>query len=53
VNALAGKSAGHEVMIQGKQMKVIVDFLIAKGVPKRWIETTDLTGTGGSKGGKN
>lgn len=44
VNPLPGKAAGQEVMVQGKQLKVVVDLLIARGVPKQWIEAKDTTG---------
>jgi translation initiation factor 2D len=30
-------------LIQGKHSKIVTDFLVAKGVPKRWLETSDLT----------
>ena len=44
VNPLPGKAAGQEVMVQGKQFKAVTDLLIAKGVPKQWIEVKDTTG---------
>ena len=44
VNPLPGKAAGQEIMIQGKQLKAVTDLLIAKGVPKQWIEIKDTTG---------
>lgn len=43
VNPLPGKAAGQEVMVQGKQLKAVADLLIAKGVPKQWIEVKDTT----------
>jgi translation initiation factor 2D len=43
VNSLPGKAAGQEVMVQGKQLKAVTDLLIAKGVPKQWIEAKDTT----------
>ncbi|EJD43636.1 hypothetical protein AURDEDRAFT_88886 [Auricularia subglabra TFB-10046 SS5] len=43
VSPLPGKSAGKEVLVQGKQIKPAIDFLLARGIPKRWIETADLT----------
>lgn len=30
-------------MVQGKQLKAVVDILLAKGVPKQWIEATDAS----------
>lgn len=32
-----------EIMIQGKQTKIVLDLLMSKGVPKKWIESADLT----------
>ncbi|KAI0077630.1 eukaryotic translation initiation factor SUI1 family protein [Panus rudis PR-1116 ss-1] len=43
VTPLPGKSADMEVMVQGKQIKAVTDFLISKGVPKKWIEAADLS----------
>lgn len=43
VTPLPGKAAGKEVLVQGKQIKAVVEFLVARGVPKKWIETVDLT----------
>lgn len=43
VHALPGKGAGQEVMVQGKQLKAVTDLLIARGVPKRWVEVTETT----------
>ena len=43
VGPLPGKSSDSEVMVQGQQIKVVTDFLISKGVPKRWIESSDMT----------
>lgn len=43
VNPLPGKAAGQEVVVQGKQHKAVTDLLIAKGVPKQWIEAKDAT----------
>ncbi|THH08838.1 hypothetical protein EW145_g2443 [Phellinidium pouzarii] len=40
---LPGKNAGFEVMVQGKQIKAVADMLQAKGVPKKWIESEDMT----------
>ncbi|KIK64969.1 hypothetical protein GYMLUDRAFT_56467 [Collybiopsis luxurians FD-317 M1] len=47
VSPIPGKSAanaGMEVLVQGKQSKAVVDYLIGKGVPKKWIEVKDLVG---------
>lgn len=30
-------------MVQGKQIKAVVDLLINRGVPKKWIESADMT----------
>ncbi|EIW76663.1 hypothetical protein CONPUDRAFT_157843 [Coniophora puteana RWD-64-598 SS2] len=38
VSPLAGKNAGLEIFVQGKQVKPVVDLLISKGVPKQWID---------------
>lgn len=35
---------GVEVLVQGKQSKIVVDYLTAKGIPKKWIEVIDLVG---------
>ncbi|OSD03739.1 eukaryotic translation initiation factor SUI1 family protein [Trametes coccinea BRFM310] len=43
VTPIHGKPNSLEVMVQGKQVKAVADLLIARGVPKRWIETSDLT----------
>jgi translation initiation factor 2D len=43
VNPLPGKGAGQEVMVQGKQLKAVLDLLLAKGVPKQWIEAKEIT----------
>ncbi|KAI5982123.1 hypothetical protein EDD15DRAFT_2326534, partial [Pisolithus albus] len=44
VSPLPGKAARSEVLVRGKQIKAVTDFLLSKGVPKKWIETADLTG---------
>ncbi|KAI6019276.1 hypothetical protein BKA83DRAFT_4303738 [Pisolithus microcarpus] len=44
VSPLPGKAARSEVLVQGKQIKAVMDFLLSRGVPKKWIETADLTG---------
>ncbi|OCB85854.1 hypothetical protein A7U60_g6985 [Sanghuangporus baumii] len=42
VNPLPGSNAGLEVMVQGKQIPSVRDLLLSKGVPKAWIEESDL-----------
>jgi translation initiation factor 2D len=32
-----------EVLVQGKQIKAVTEFLIEQGVPKRWIAAVDLS----------
>ncbi|KAF5391975.1 hypothetical protein D9757_003244 [Collybiopsis confluens] len=39
-----GSSGTTEILVQGKQSKQVVDYLIEKGVPKKWIEVRDLSG---------
>jgi len=29
-------------MVQGKQIKAVVEYLIAEGVPKKWIKNADM-----------
>ncbi|KAI0270474.1 hypothetical protein BC834DRAFT_1039235 [Gloeopeniophorella convolvens] len=41
VSSVAG--GGQEVMVQGKQVPAVLELLASMGVPKRWIETADLT----------
>ncbi|GBE78753.1 eukaryotic translation initiation factor SUI1 family protein [Sparassis latifolia] len=43
VSPVAGKISDMEVMVQGKQVKIVTDLLIAKGVPKKWIDSADLS----------
>ncbi|KAI6041699.1 hypothetical protein EDC04DRAFT_2867061 [Pisolithus marmoratus] len=43
VSPLPGKPTRSEVLVQGKQTKAVMDFLLSKGAPKKWIETADLT----------
>jgi hypothetical protein len=40
VSPVPGKPAnsGMEVLVQGKQSKAVVDYLLGKGVPKNWIK---------------
>ncbi|KDR74004.1 hypothetical protein GALMADRAFT_250730 [Galerina marginata CBS 339.88] len=46
VSPVAGKPSGSglEVLVQGKQSSAVVDYLIGKGIPKKWIEVADLSG---------
>lgn len=46
VSPIPGKPAGSglEVLVQGKQSKAVVDHLIARGIPKKWIEVVDIAG---------
>ncbi|SJL15774.1 uncharacterized protein ARMOST_19279 [Armillaria ostoyae] len=39
-----GANAGLEVLVQGKQSKAATDYLVGKGVPKRWIEVKEAAG---------
>jgi translation initiation factor 2D len=43
VSPVPGKSAALEVLVQGKQIKAVTDLLIGRGVPKKWIESADLS----------
>ncbi|PIL26086.1 hypothetical protein GSI_11840 [Ganoderma sinense ZZ0214-1] len=43
VSPMQGKPNSLEVMVQGKQLKAVADLLVARGVPKRWIEMADQT----------
>ncbi|EED83598.1 hypothetical eukaryotic translation initiation factor eIF1/SUI1 [Postia placenta Mad-698-R] len=43
VSSVPGKPNEAEVMVQGKQIKAVADLLVAKGVPKKWIESADMT----------
>ncbi|KAJ7079590.1 eukaryotic translation initiation factor SUI1 family protein [Mycena belliarum] len=42
VSPRVGGTPGLEVLVQGKQAKVVVDYLTEKGIPKKWIEVSDL-----------
>ncbi|KAG2005858.1 eukaryotic translation initiation factor SUI1 family protein [Coprinopsis cinerea AmutBmut pab1-1] len=46
VSPVAGKPAGSglEVLVQGKQSSAVLEYLTGKGIPKRWIEVSDLVG---------
>lgn len=40
---LPGANAGNEVFVQGKHLKIVMDLLMEQGVPKKWIDSRDLT----------
>ncbi|KAJ3869395.1 eukaryotic translation initiation factor SUI1 family protein [Lentinula novae-zelandiae] len=44
ISPIPGKPAnsGMEVLVQGKQSKAVVDYLLGKGVPKKWIEAHEV-----------
>jgi hypothetical protein len=44
VSPRVGGVPGLEVLVQGKQSTVVLDYLTTKGIPKKWIEVTDLVG---------
>ncbi|KAF8968770.1 hypothetical protein BDZ97DRAFT_1654726 [Flammula alnicola] len=46
VSPIPGKPAGSglEVLVQGKQSSAVLDYLTAKGIPKKWIQISDLSG---------
>lgn len=46
VSPVVGKPAGSglEVLVQGKQSTAVVEYLMGKGIPKKWIEVSDLSG---------
>ncbi|KAF8556748.1 hypothetical protein OG21DRAFT_1408399 [Imleria badia] len=44
VSPAPGKASGLEVLVQGKQIKAVTEFLLSRGVPKRWIEAAALKG---------
>ncbi|KAF8491966.1 hypothetical protein JB92DRAFT_2752438 [Gautieria morchelliformis] len=41
VSPVPGKGNMMEVLVQGKQIKAVTEFLIEQGVPKRWIVAAD------------
>ncbi|KAI0651354.1 eukaryotic translation initiation factor SUI1 family protein [Trametes meyenii] len=45
VTPVHGKPNSLEVMVQGKQIKSVTELLITRGVPKRWIEASDQSGS--------
>ncbi|KAF9256200.1 eukaryotic translation initiation factor SUI1 family protein [Marasmius fiardii PR-910] len=46
VSPIPGRPAGSgmEVLVQGKQGKAVYEYLLGKGVPKKWIEVHDIAG---------
>ncbi|KAL1683185.1 hypothetical protein EV122DRAFT_258652 [Schizophyllum commune] len=38
-----GPNKHLEVLVQGKQAKAVVEYLVKKGIPKNWIQTEDQT----------
>uniref|UniRef100_D8QDE9 SUI1 domain-containing protein n=1 Tax=Schizophyllum commune (strain H4-8 / FGSC 9210) TaxID=578458 RepID=D8QDE9_SCHCM len=38
-----GPNKQLEVLVQGKQAKTVVEYLVKKGIPKNWIQTEDQT----------
>lgn len=43
VHPIAGKPTGKEVLVQGKHVQIVTDLLISKGLPKKWMEASDLS----------
>ncbi|TFK47137.1 hypothetical protein OE88DRAFT_1637122 [Heliocybe sulcata] len=43
VSPLPNKPNVSEILVQGKQNKVLMELLTGKGVPKKWIELVDMT----------
>ncbi|KAG8812073.1 hypothetical protein FRC17_002212 [Serendipita sp. 399] len=43
VSPVLGKPNQTEVLVQGKQGKAVMDYLLDHGVPKKWIEVDDTT----------
>lgn len=43
VSPVLGKANQLEVLVQGKQGKIVTEYLISNGVMKRWIELEDTT----------
>jgi translation initiation factor 2D len=42
VSPIVGKSSGMEVLVQGRHGKAVMDLLVSKGVPKKWVEVVDM-----------
>ena len=43
VSPVQGKSSAMEVLVQGNQIRAVTELLMSKGVPKKWIESLDLS----------
>jgi translation initiation factor 2D len=43
VTPITSKSHQMEVLVQGKQGKAVMEYLINKGIPKKWIVVDDST----------
>jgi hypothetical protein len=43
VAPITPKSNQMEVLVQGKQGKAVTEYLINKGIPKKWIVVDDST----------
>lgn len=43
VSPAPGKASGLEVLIQGKQIKGVTEFLLSRGVPKKWIVSVGVS----------
>jgi hypothetical protein len=43
VSPVAGRANQLEILVQGKQGKTVMEYLLEKGVPKKWIEIDDTT----------
>ncbi len=41
VTPIHGKPNALEVMVQGKQIKNVTEFLLARGIPKSWVASSD------------
>jgi len=46
VGPAPGKPPGSslEVLLQGKHSTAVVEYLRSRGIPKKWIEVSDLSG---------
>jgi len=31
-----------KVIVQGKQSKPVIDYLVRRGIPKRWVEVNEM-----------
>ena len=43
VTPITPKSNQMEVLVQGKQGKAVTEYLVNKGIPKKWIAMDDST----------